>query len=203
MSTTCATCHAGGRYVGTPTTCVSCHLAKYTATTTPNHVAAGFPQECQLCHTSVQWQGAVFDHSRTRFPLTGAHTTVLCANCHVGNQFTGTPTACYSCHASEFKTVANPNHVAAGFPTTCESCHTTSTWSGAQFTHKFPIYSGAHSGKWSSCNDCHSNASNYAVFTCLTCHAHERTKMDDKHKGRTGYVYESLACYGCHPTGKH
>jgi hypothetical protein len=27
--------------------------------------------------------------------------------------------------------------------------------------------------------------------------------MDSKHSGRTGYVYDSLACYGCHPTGKH
>jgi hypothetical protein len=151
----------------------------------------------------VTWQGAVFNHNSTRFPLTGAHTTVLCANCHVGNKFAGTPTACYACHASEFMTVTNPNHVAAGFPTTCESCHTTTTWSGATFNHKFPIYSGAHSGKWSSCNDCHNNASNYAVFTCLSCHAHDKPKMDDKHKGRAGYVYESLACYGCHPKGKH
>jgi len=200
---TCESCHTQGRFAGTPTGCVSCHVAEYNATVSPNHLAAAFPQQCQLCHTSVQWQGATFDHSKTRFPLTGAHTSVQCLNCHVGNKFTGTPTACYSCHASAFTSVANPNHVAAGFPTTCESCHTTTTWTGARLSHKFPIYSGAHAGKWQTCNDCHTNSSNYTVFSCVNCHAHDRVIMDDKHRGRTGYVYDSLACYGCHPTGKH
>jgi len=199
----CTACHKQGQFTGTSTACVSCHLDKYTATTNPNHAAAQFPQDCQLCHTTSQWTGATFDHSRTQFPLTGAHTTVQCTNCHVGNQYTGTPTACFSCHSSEFRNVTNPNHVAAGFPTTCATCHTTTTWAGAQLVHKFPIYSGAHAGRWSTCNDCHTNSSNYAVFSCTNCHAHDRSVMDSKHSGRTGYVYDSLACYGCHPTGKH
>ncbi|HET9217947.1 MAG TPA: hypothetical protein VFR18_13265 [Terriglobia bacterium] len=203
VSTSCASCHTQGRFAGTPTTCVSCHLAKFHATTSPNHVAAAFPQDCQLCHTSVQWLGAKFDHSTTRFPLTGAHTSVQCTNCHVANQFTGTPTLCYSCHSSAFSSVTNPNHVAAAFPTTCESCHTTTTWTGARVTHRFPIYTGAHAGKWSTCNECHTNSSNYRIFTCLTCHAHDRAIMDEKHRGRTGYTYDSLACYSCHPDGRH
>ena len=199
----CTSCHTSGRFAGTPTTCVSCHLAAYTATTNPNHVAAAFPQDCQVCHSSVRWLGATFNHSNTRFPLTGAHTSVQCSNCHVANKYSGTPTACYACHTTEFATVANPNHTAAGFPTTCESCHTTTTWSGARVSHKFPIYSGAHAGKWTTCNDCHTTSSNYTLFSCTNCHAHDRTTMDAKHRGRTGYVYESLSCYGCHPNGTH
>jgi hypothetical protein len=26
--------------------------------------------------------------------------------------------------------------------------------------------------------------------------------MDSKHKGRSGYTYDSNACYRCHPQGK-
>jgi hypothetical protein len=27
--------------------------------------------------------------------------------------------------------------------------------------------------------------------------------MDDKHRNRNGYRYDSLACYQCHPNGRH
>jgi hypothetical protein len=203
MSVTCSTCHTSGQFVAISSACVSCHLAQYNATTAPSHAAAAFPQDCQVCHSTTQWRGATFDHSRTRFALTGAHTTVQCANCHIGGRYAGTPSDCNSCHSGEFTAVSNPNHVAAGFPRTCASCHTTNTWSGAQFTHRFPIYSGSHSGKWSTCNDCHTNSSNYAAFSCVNCHAHEKTRMDSEHRSIRGYVYESTTCYSCHPTGRH
>jgi hypothetical protein len=199
---TCVSCHASGQYATLSTSCVSCHLSNYNSTTSPNHVAAGFPQDCQLCHTTAQWKGATFNHSTTPFALTGAHTTVPCASCHIGGRYAGTPTDCYSCHSKEFTTVTNPNHVSAGFPKTCENCHTTTTWSGATFTHKFPIYSGSHAGKWSTCNDCHTNTSNYTVFSCVNCHAHDKTSMDSEHRQIRGYVYDSLSCYGCHPNGR-
>ena len=40
------------------------------------------------------------------------------------------------------------------------------------------------------------------VFTCVVCHDHSQPRMDDKHRGRTGYRYDSTACYACHPTGR-
>ena len=46
------------------------------------------------------------------------------------------------------------------------------------------------------------NPGNFRVFSCLTCHAHNPRDMADKHKRVNGYVYESSACYGCHPSGK-
>ena len=203
LQQTCTACHTGGTYSGLDPACVSCHLTNFNNTTNPNHTAAGFPQQCDVCHSTTAWTPASFDHSRTNFPLTGAHTTVACANCHVGGRYTGTPTDCYSCHKTEFTTVTNPNHVAAGFPTNCALCHTTTTWTGARFNHTwFPIYSGAHAGKWTTCNDCHVNPSNYQVFSCLGCHEHNKTKMDDKHKNISGYVYNSANCYSCHPNGK-
>jgi len=200
-SESCASCHAGGRYQGLSAECVDCHVTQYNATSNPNHLSAGFPQDCQLCHNTSQWQDATFNHGQTAFPLTGAHQQVNCADCHVNGVYGGTPTGCYSCHQIEYQNVTDPNHVAAGFPTSCETCHITSRWTGATFNHSFPIYSGAHRGRWNTCSECHTNASNYAVFSCLNCHEHRKTEMDDKHSEVRDYVYASPNCLACHPTG--
>ena len=202
VSLTCSQCHASGVFVGLSTTCVSCHLSNFQKTTNPNHVTSGFPQDCQVCHTTAAWVPSSFDHSKTVFPLTGAHTTVACSSCHINGQYTTTPTDCYSCHKSQYTGTTNPNHVAAAFPTTCQTCHNTTAWTGAVFNHTwFPIYSGSHQGKWTTCADCHTNTSNYAVFTCISCHAHDKTTTDAHHSGVRNYVYNSSNCYSCHPTG--
>ena len=51
------------------------------------------------------------------------------------------------------------------------------------------------------CSDCHLTA-NYKEFACIECHAHNRTNMNNKHSGVTGYVYASANCYACHPDGQ-
>jgi hypothetical protein len=191
----CAQCHVGNKYVGLSTACYSCHQAQYQGTTNPNHAAAGFPQDCSICHSTTTWSGATFDHNKTPFPLTGKHTTVACANCHVNNRFAGTPTDCYSCHQTVYNTTTNPNHVAAGFPRTCNTCHTTSTWAGATFNHTW--FRLPHSN--AQCSDCHTNSANYTVFVCTNCHTQAQT--DPKHRGVKGYVYNSLNCYQCHQRG--
>ena len=100
-----------------------------------------------------------------------------------------------------YTTTTNPNHVAAGFPTTCETCHTTAGWTGATFNHTwFPITTGSHKGR--QCIECHTNTTNYTIFSCTNCHEHAQTSMDSKHPGRKGYVYNSINCYSCHPNGK-
>jgi hypothetical protein len=199
----CEACHVGGQFIGLDTTCFSCHDDDFNQTTTPNHLAAGLSTTCELCHNTSGWPGAVFDHSTTRFPLLGAHTTATCASCHVGDVFAGTPTDCYSCHSTEYQSVTDPSHLAAGFPTTCEDCHGNTTWTGATLNHTFPIYSGAHNQeKWNSCSTCHTNPANFTTFSCLNCHEHSQVVMDDKHSAVGGYVYESLSCYSCHPAGR-
>jgi hypothetical protein len=117
--------------------------------------------------------------------------------------FSGTPSDCFSCHRGQYESVSNPNHAAAGFPRTCGDCHSTTTWSGARFTHgRFPIYSGSHAGKWTTCNDCHTNAADYQVFSCINCHAHEKNSTDRDHDEVRNYVYNSTSCYSCHPNGR-
>ena len=116
----CTACHVGGKFAGTPATCVGCHLPDFQKTTNPNHMQAGFPQTCQSCHTTAAWQPATFDHNTfTKFPLTGTHATVACTQCHVNGQFAGTPADCASCHMKDFQGTTNPNHAQAGIPTTC------------------------------------------------------------------------------------
>ena len=200
----CEQCHVNGQFSGTPTDCYSCHQAKYETTTDPDHQKNGFSHDCNQCHSTSAWQPATFDHTETNFPLTGAHQNVNCIECHQDG-YANTPTACVACHQQDYDDTNDPNHRAAGFPTSCDDCHSTSAWTPANWDHDseyFPIYSGAHKDEWNVCADCHVNTSDYSQFECINCHEHSRSKMDDKHKEVTNYVYESRACYDCHPNGK-
>jgi len=199
----CNLCHATV-YSGTPTDCWSCHEDDYNSVADPNHSSAGFGQNCTECHTTADWTAPLFDHGDTGWPLTGSHVGLDCALCH-SQGYTNTPADCFFCHETEYNSATNPNHLSAGFPLTCESCHNTVTWDDATFNHDqqwFPIYSGEHRNEWDSCSDCHPNPNNFLVFTCISCHEHRREEMDDEHEDVNGYVYESSACYECHPDGE-
>jgi hypothetical protein len=195
---TCAQCHTNGQYAAISTDCVSCHLRDYQATTNPSHVNAGFSQNCQNCHTTTQWLGAKFDHSQTRFPLTGAHTTATCAQCHTNGQYTTLNTACSSCHLSDYQKTTNPNHVTAGFPQDCAVCHTTVQWLGATFDHsntKFPL-TGRHAT--TSCSQCHVNNQYTALSTaCSTCHLPDYQRSTNPNHAAAGF---SQNCQTCHTT---
>jgi hypothetical protein len=113
----------------------------------------------------------------------------------------GIKSGCITCHPSDYNATTNPNHAGAGFPTSCQTCHTTVTWRGATFNHnQFPINSGDHSNL--TCQQCHQVPSNFTIFTCISCHAHNQKEMDDEHDRVGGYTYNSNACYNCHPDGK-
>ncbi len=197
VTVVCALCHVNNNFTNLSTACVSCHLKDYNGTTNPNHVQAGFPQQCDVCHNTTAWMPASFNHNNTPFPLTGAHVNTPCNSCHINGQFVGTPTDCYSCHKSQYQGTTDPNHVAAGFPTTCQTCHNTTTWLGATFNHTwFPTN---HGGAGGVCSTCHTNPGNYAVFVCTNCHTKAQT--DSNHNGVGGYVYNSINCYQCHKNG--
>ena len=202
----CARCHASGSYAGLSRVCLSCHQTDYAATTNPGHAAGGFPTTCESCHSIQAWRPAAFDHGLGRFPLTGAHARVDCSRCHEGGRYQGTPTDCDACHHGDYLRTANPSHQSSGFPTQCQACHTTNAWRPASFDHDgryFPIYSGEHRGKWSSCSDCHVRPGNYGAFECIFCHEHaNRSKMDEEHEDVGGYAYRSAACYRCHRRGR-
>lgn len=199
----CNLCHQGGNFSNTPTDCFACHMQDYAQTNNPNHQQAGFPTDCASCHsTNPGWMPATVNHDF--FPLTLGHDIQDCTMCHENGNFNNTPTDCFACHMDDYANAQDPNHQAAGFPTDCVQCHSTNPgWMPATFDHDgkyFPIYSGKHDDVWSSCTDCHMNSNNFSVFTCLNCHPAGETA--DEHEDVSGYMYESNACFACHPDGE-
>ena len=198
----CSACHANGQFATLATTCVSCHLKNFQATKNPPHTASGFPQTCEVCHTSTAWSPATFSHGTTKFPLTGAHVNTPCASCHIGNVFAGTPTDCYhvpqdgvSDHQQpesrggrvpdHLRDLPHHDHLDAERPSrtaSSRSLRATTPDSPAGIAIRTP--------------------SNYQVFTCTNCHTHTQADTDRQHRGIRNYVYSSPSCYSCHPTGR-
>ncbi|MBK6891954.1 MAG: hypothetical protein IPH00_02165 [Flavobacteriales bacterium] len=198
LGPSCVTCHSNG-YQGTPTNCDACHITEYNGTTNPNHVTAGFPTDCIVCHDVTNWVPATYDHNATNFPLVGAHVGVSCVSCHA-NGYTGTPTNCNACHMPDYNSANNPNHAADLFPTDCTLCHNENAWSPSSFNHDadyFRIYSGNHSSVWNTCATCHNVPGDFSIFTCIDCH-NNQNQVNSNHSGVNGYSYNSVACYSCH-----
>jgi hypothetical protein len=203
----CASCHASG-YSGTPTDCFECHSVDYNQSTNPSHTNLVLSTDCASCHTTEpEWNPATFAVHNQYYALNGAHAAIAndCATCHNGN-YNNTPNTCFACHETEYNQTTNPDHQIAQFPTDCASCHTENEWVPSTFDHDgmyFPIYSGRHEGEWNTCNECHTNAGNYTLFSCIDCHEHNnQSEVDDDHSEVSGYSYNSNACFSCHPTGE-
>jgi hypothetical protein len=186
--------------------CIDCHQQDYAATTNPNHTTSGYSTNCTNCHnmTALSWSGAGINHNF--FPLTAGHDIQNCQECHKTPDYTSTSPLCISCHQDNYNATTNPSHAQLSFSTNCTDCHTTNPgWKPAEYREhdakSFPIYSGEHSGEWSSCVDCHTNPASYAQYTCIDCHEHNQQDMDGEHGGVQGYAYNSPACLACHPTG--
>ena len=190
------------------TECIDCHQADYSGAKNPDHVEANYSTDCTECHdlNAFSFSGAGIIHDF--FPLTQGHALNDCNACHVpGQPFSNASPSCIGCHQSNYDATTNPNHSLADLSTHCEDCHTTAPgWKPATFTEHdglfFPIYSGKHNDEWSSCDECHPNASAYSNFTCTNCHEHNQSEMNGEHNEVSGYLYQDQACYECHPTGE-
>ena len=199
-TTSCRRCHEGieaGILGPLDVECISCHQADLARAFVPDHMANGWTSRCDRCHIPTAWNGAAFNHAT--YPLTGAHATTACAECHIGGVYAGTPRDCVACHLPEYLASTQPNHTASGFPQTCYTCHNTVSWFGAVFNHTFRINGGPHGNFL--CTECHQVPSNFSVASCTHCHEHRQSEADDEHQGVNGYVWSSPACISCHPTG--
>ena len=195
VATACQSCHPGseaGVFQPAPVRCEDCHQSDLASATDPNHVALGWTMDCQRCHQPTAWGGEGFVH--TAWPLTGAHAAASCESCHAGGVFVGTPRDCFACHASEFQSASDPNHVLNNFPTNCALCHDTSGWEGAEFDHQ---------GVTGNCANCHldeyqqTSDPNHAASgfpqTCELCHGTNSWTVNNfAHPGITGN------CVDCH-----
>ena len=209
LTANCAACHKTRSFLNVPTRCSACH-------TDPHKGSLG--TECAMCHTtSAKFAAAIsgFDHSKTPFPLTGAHAKVPCESCHRNKQFKGIAFAsCASCHVDPHKAKLGP---------LCSTCHTDTSWHTTKVDHArtaFPLR-GKHAAvacakchvkpatvvkpRFDTCAACHADPHKGAFKTdCGTCHTesgfqkgkfdHAATKfpLTDKHAG--------LACVACHKT---
>lgn len=167
-------------YLGLSTDCTSCHKDPH---------QGQFKQvSCENCHTQNKWKPASrFDHSKTRFKLTGKHTSVRCSRCHpVRNgviRFAGIPfRKCSDCHNDPHRT---------RFGLKCTQCHTTKDWHKLvqPFDHSqtdFPLM-GTHQRV--SCEKCHTpgRPKSEAPTTCSGCHR-------DPHANQ----FTGISCDQCH-----
>ncbi|PLX10061.1 MAG: hypothetical protein C0598_11240 [Marinilabiliales bacterium] len=205
ISNDCNICH-NGDYENTPNECVGCHLDNYNNSTNPNHNDVGFSQTCDECHTTNPgWSPATFVNHNDYWVISGAHVSISsdCNACHNGN-YENTPNECVGCHLDDYNATNDPPHQSAQFSTDCILCHTDIAWEPSTFDHDsqyFPIYSGEHNNEWNTCTDCHINAADYSIFSCIDCHEHNQAEMDQEHNDVNDYIYDSNACYECHPTG--
>jgi Cytochrome c7 and related cytochrome c len=185
-------------YLGLSTGCVSCHEDEH---------KGRLGQNCLQCHNFVDWKSinvsqsgqSQFDHSKTRYPLTGLHTQVQCAKCHTNGadgkpRYVGIPfNQCSDCHK-------DPHH--GGFPQGCQSCHSTSGWKkislqtvNERFDHsktKFPL-EGKHASV--DCVQCHAGGDfkKPLVFQkCMDCH------KPDPHNGQFAKRPDGGECASCH-----
>ncbi len=194
MAVDCASCHAGGKFVGTPMDCYSCHQSDFTLVKTVDHQSAQFSHDCTTCHTLIGWKPATFDHSKTNFQLIGAHRTVDCVSCHTGGKFTGTPTVCYACHKTDFSHASN--HLSAQFSHDCVTCHTVNGWTPSTFDHSRTIFSlqGAH--QTVQCLSCHKNGQFTGLPTdCYSCHLSNYNSVQTPNHQLNLFSHDCLTCH--------
>ncbi len=176
-------------FFGQSPNCTPCH-------TDPHKGQLG--NDCAKCHNEESWKAAKdFDHSKTRYPLTGLHNKVACEKCHKA-EAPGSPVryqnlkfdTCTACHVDPHK---------GEFKKSCETCHTTSSWknllSGFDFDHsktKYPLI-GKHAQV--ACTACHLNGdfkTRMVFANCSDCH------KSDPHKGQFEQREKKGECSECH-----
>lgn len=201
-SVACEKCHpvkaagaAGPRvFASVPfSSCASCHRD-------PHQGRLG--AACASCHSPNGWSAllklSAFDHSRTMYPLEGAHRTVACDKCHKANLTAKLRfSKCSDCHADAHRGefAARPDKGA------CESCHEVAGFANVRFgldEHQrsaWPL-SGAHRAV--PCDKCHRRAAGertaayrVAHAVCTDCHA-------DPHRGGMKRFSGAAGCATCH-----
>jgi hypothetical protein len=207
----CESCHKPHQaWRKAPANCSGCHKSD-------DVHRAQFKQECGECHGSLSWTGGRYDHDKTQFKLTGAHSSVSCDACHIGGQYKPVPKSCNGCHATD-----DEHRGARGED--CAKCHLTKEWKTAKYDHlKETGYEllGVHvqincltchrSGNYKDkipkdCNGCHraddAHAARFGV-KCESCHDNERwhpVTYDHAVKAKFALVgaHAKIDCHTCH-----
>lgn len=208
----CAQCHAAGkRWREAPQDCAACHRK--------DDVHQGrLGAQCADCHGEDRWGQVLpgrFDHSTTRFALSGRHVDAQCSACHrSGQPYTDPPEACVGCHRGDDLRQGHQGR----YGERCDHCHTAQTWHWDRAASTGPLPSGrvarsaggggtpppgalfnhdadtkyALRGKHRTvkCDSCHAGTlyRDKLATDCLACH-----RKDDTHQGSLGQD-----CASCH-----
>ena len=174
----CKSCHvAGKKFRQAPHDCLACHAKDDKHKGTLGKV-------CEDCHVEQSWKETRFDHSKTRYPLTGKHVDVKCDACHKTAVYKEAPSTCIGCHRKDDKHKAH-------YGEKCETCHNTTNWKTITFRHDVDtkyVLRGKH--RETKCESCHTGFvyRDKLSTDCISCH-----RKDDKHKGTLG-----TECVACH-----
>ena len=182
----------GQTFLGLSAACITCHQDAHNGRLGPN---------CSQCHNSTDWRNTAgeFDHSKTRYPLTGLHAQVKCQQCHTPGpdnkpRYAGLPfSSCSDCHSDP--------HKGSFTPQTCQSCHNTGGWKRVStsalhqsFDHsttKYPLL-GKHDQV--DCVSCHRKGDFKQPLPfqkCMDCH-------QDEHQGQFARRVGGQECATCH-----
>jgi nitrate/TMAO reductase-like tetraheme cytochrome c subunit len=195
-SSACRACHESLDFKGASRDCASCHTDVH---------RGELGADCARCHTPRAFQdreAMVRSHQTSRFPLEGAHRALDCSECHAPAgqgrlQFVARSTSCVSCHAQQFASAKDPDHVAGGFPHDCGACHAATIWHRARFNHEltsFPLV-GAHRAV--ECMDCHTGGRYRGTQrTCIGCHQADFDRTQAPAHGPAGFSTDCLTCHG-------
>jgi hypothetical protein len=180
----CKDCHVRGKkHREAPSDCYACHQKD-------DKHKGSLGKACADCHSDKNWKDTTFDHSKTKFPLTGKHRDVQCKACHSDPKFKGAPLQCVACHRKDDDRKGHKGK----FGEKCETCHTDRDWKSLRFDHdrdtKY-LLKGKH--RTAKCASCHTGFlyKEKTPTTCVACH-----RKDDDRKGHKGKFGEK--CETCH-----
>lgn len=175
-------------YLGLSQRCSDCHEDFHQKTLGDN---------CSGCHNTTKFRPAsLFDHSKTKYVLTGAHQKVACDKCHVkeirnGKNFQKFADLsfknCNDCHTDFHK---------GKFGNDCQKCHVTSGFQIVNknaFDHSRTNFALAGLHVTVECTKCHGQnlSSKPKHENCISCHK-------DYHKGQFKKNGGIADCVGCH-----
>ncbi len=180
----CKDCHdPKKKYSEAPLPCNDCHRKDDKHKNT-------LGADCGKCHNERDWKEAKFDHSKTKYELSGKHIDVKCKKCHADpSRYKEAPHDCLGCHRKDDKHKDQ-------YGKKCEDCHTEKDWKKIEFIHdlKSTKYELLGKHKTTKCVSCHKGIlyKDKTPTKCYACH-----RKDDVHKAGLGEKCES-----CHDEEK-
>jgi hypothetical protein len=163
-------------YLGLSQACATCHEDVH---------KPSLGEDCERCHDTAAWHNATtqFDHSKTKYPLRGAHAKVDCEKCHGVKLSVLRPkfALCTDCHK-------DPHAAAMGDEKACTLCHSETAWKDSHYdqrTHPKTLpLANAHAIDCAKCHD--AKLDKRPPVACVACHP-------DPHRPSLG-----TRCEQCH-----